>query len=112
MIIYRIEDKNLVGPYQAGFGFRACSQDKRKRGHHGWPNPYDDQLSFQVRKHKFGFRSKKQLDSWWGKNGRKYLCDNGFLIVRYRIKKKHCVFGEHQLVFAHRYATVVDNVEF
>ena len=114
MRIYRVEDLEGEGPY--GDDDSWCSTPKMFERHHRssrTPSPDRDgmylPLSMEVRLEggiprwtvtsHFGFRTLKQLRSWFTPAARRSLSECGYVISVYEAPDEYVYLGNRQLVF-------------
>lgn len=106
MLVYRIENKNKIGPYQgdSGYNWFTTNHTDDPINH---PSPPDDiglkhllsDLPYQPCRYKFGFKNVKQLKSWFTKEERRNLFRLGFKIVKIKISMDKVIIGDKQVLF-------------
>ena len=115
MKVYRVEDSEGEGPYGSDL-YSWCTTPKMSE-RHIWSSktPPPDQdgallpLSIWVRLEddiqsrtvtsRFGFRTLKQLRSWFTPAARRNLSECGYVISVYEAPGEYVRLGNHQLVF-------------
>lgn len=97
MIIYRVEDKDGIGPYQStNWDF----PQHQKKIHNGpsHPNPEMEALERGWSDH-CGFDSIQKLKRWFAIEDRKFFGKRGFKLVVFDVPEHLIKQGKRQLVF-------------
>lgn len=119
VLIYRLEDKELRGPYSNGGNMLTASIDARKH-----PSPYKDTLlvndfesryidgglaDFTIpRNYKFGFSSMGQLRAWlYDDEWLEDLHIQGYTLSIYEIERNAVAIGYSQVMFNSDKATLL-----
>lgn len=105
MIVWRVENKEGFGPYQAldDYGWDHQNQDHQ-------PRPWDD-LDFdghEIRDYRFGFSSQEQMQAWFGDKDRAFLASHGFELVLYDVPPDAILTGEKQVAFKRDQSTLIE----
>ena len=98
--IYRIENKDGIGPYKESMGFEDDHPVyKMALDHNRLPTSSGDKGIERVAKgfEYFGFKSMKQLEKWFSKNEIEMLKTYGFHIVE--MYGHVTAVGEYQVLF-------------
>ena len=111
MLVYRVEhEKTGEGPY-AKKGAKKQWEDGRPHDlEHGRPTPFVDsnknmqefaRNSFHIMlfDYVFGFTTMAQYRKWFSKEERIKLKKNGFIVKKYKIKKRFIIVGDQQCMF-------------
>lgn len=106
MFVFRIENKELKGPYKGSASYLIEFDDYKH------PDMYRDLGNEHYQRYKqwsdknrrcenlrFGFESLDMLDDWFDIKTRTNLHDKEFSISRYRMRKEHVFKANKQLVF-------------
>lgn len=109
MKIYRIENADGDGPYNAAYKpggllyqMHTEDDDGPITAHETHPSPWADIASFASRhegKYRFGFKSMEQLTQWFGPRARKLLESYSFELVEYEVPDKFILPGYRQVAY-------------
>jgi hypothetical protein len=97
MIVYRVENKNGVGPYD-GTGIWSLWQT-RDHVEPSHPGPKDDGIDFKSGEYICGFASYRKLRDWFEAEELVALRKLGFRVRRIRVPRSKVKFGKKQVVF-------------
>jgi hypothetical protein len=97
MIVYRVENKNGVGPYDGtSDGSLWQTRDHVEPSH---PGPKDDGIDFERGEDYCGFASFEQLRDWFESEELVMLRKLGFRVRRISVPRSRVKFGKKQVVF-------------
>jgi hypothetical protein len=97
MIVYRVENKNGVGPYYGTDNW--CEWQTRWHDSPSHPPPFLDGIDVYAKKDLCGFASFKKLRDWFESEELVELRKLGFRVRRIRVPRSKVKFGEKQVVF-------------
>jgi hypothetical protein len=110
MFVYRVENKDGTGPYDAGAfcPYERCSY-KTKSGKYvdRHPSPQEDGIKGRTPDHYYGFQNIMQLDVWFRRlpSGLESLREKNFHIAVYHCPRQHVLIGKKQVAFKLEFAT-------
>jgi hypothetical protein len=103
MKVYRIEDKNGIGPYSIYWEWQDVNHFIKINRH---PFPIDEgiminslQIAYGIDKPVCGFNSLDQLKDWFSNDEITKLFGLGYYIFFYEIEEEFIFQGKRQLVF-------------
>jgi len=109
MYVYRIENREGLGPYQGGVvTWRHYDEDH--------PGPQQDNIPYDVvfsQQYHYGFKSKAQLLNWFSKSDLKRFESSGFYVMRYSVPDTHfnVYKGGNQVAFLKHKASEVKRIK-
>ena len=112
MIIYRIENKQMIGPYRwFQKGLLPWTNKEKHDDFSKYPDFIEDNFPIleDIDKYVFGFDSKDKLKYWFTDRELKSLKNCGFYINYYEIDSNYVIYGKSnkQIMFKQNKAELI-----
>ena len=103
MIVYRVENSDLNGPYYYADMFRSDWTDSEKHEDNpDRPSPFEDGMCHfanELKDYKYGFKSLDDLEKWFDGDDLDSLHSYGYSIVTIEVDFVNIIHGSKQIAF-------------